>query len=369
MSVYELRSDDNQPISARLEIEDSDLVFHARGGRRGATNAHNSDYSDGLLILLKRMKAANLTIVGVWVDSSTVQSLPLEQRQILGAADRGLDPDQTRSLLSKRMIAVGQKPGAQGGNSTKRIRIKLERMPPREMLVKALNLEVAAKDARVLKRLPAEVLNKVTAENIWHAIENLVNGTAEHHFGESTDYDLLVDEGTRLPPKAVFGLAASEALGFEVLPEHFSAGPAQLCFRILRNSGYAIVPKSASKGIEPLSEEEKEWREGKKKAVVHLKRERAPGLSQAKKAQFLRQEGKLFCERCRMDPAEKYGQAAGDACIEVHHRRILVKDMKNEHRTRLEDLQCLCANCHRIVHRELKIEDAPISQSVNDVLT
>ena len=111
-------------------------------------------------------------------------------------------------------------------------------------------------------------------------------------------------------------------------------------------------------GIEQLLQQDQEWREGGKKAVVHFKRERAPGLSQAKKAQFKREEGKLFCERCKMDPIETYGEEVGEACIEVHHHKTHVRDMNHEHQTRLEDLQCLCANCHRIVHRELKISDS-----------
>ena len=52
--------------------------------------------------------------------------------------------------------------------------------------------------------------------------------------GNNADID---DDGDRLPPKAVFGLAATRALGFEVRPEHFSAGHSQSCFRILRRAG------------------------------------------------------------------------------------------------------------------------------------
>jgi 5-methylcytosine-specific restriction protein A len=50
-------------------------------------------------------------------------------------------------------------------------------------------------------------------------------------------------------------------------------------------------------------------------------------------------------------PSEGLGPF-GDACIEVHHHAVAVAKMDGKARTRLADLQCLCANCHRIVHRE-----------------
>ncbi len=41
-----------------------------------------------------------------------------------------------------------------------------------------------------------------------------------------------------MPPKAVFGVAATEALGFEVGPENFTAGDNMLCFRVMRQRLY-----------------------------------------------------------------------------------------------------------------------------------
>ena len=57
-----------------------------------------------------------------------------------------------------------------------------------------------------------------------------------------------------------------------------------------------------------------------------------------------------------MDPVEVYGGPHGVACIEVHHHSVQVENMAETHRTKLEDLKCLCANCHRVVHRLLKLE-------------
>lgn len=38
----------------------------------------------------------------------------------------------------------------------------------------------------------------------------------------------------------------------------------------------------------------------------------------------------------------------------MHHMAVLVSDMKPDHKTKLSDLTCLCANCHRTVQRELR---------------
>ncbi|TCS38377.1 hypothetical protein EDC30_102114 [Paucimonas lemoignei] len=212
------------------------------------------------------------------------------------------------------------------------------------------------KDNRSLERLPSEALDKVSAEHVWKAVQMLLEGYADHQFAASTDYDLVAEDGERLPPKAVFGVAAKLALGFEVLPKHFTAGVTSTCFRILKEAGYPIVPKNEPlpEIPPPFSTEDQEWTEGKPKLVTHLVKERARGLSQAKRSQFKREHGKLYCEKCGLDPVEIYGTPHAEACIEVHHHEVHVRDMVENHRTLLESLQCLCANCHRLVHKLLR---------------
>ncbi|QIB87965.1 hypothetical protein G3I75_20520 [Pseudomonas aeruginosa] len=165
----------------------------------------------------------------------------------------------------------------------------------------------------------------------------------------------MTEDGERLPPKAVFGLAATRALGFAIKPKHFTAGVGSPCFQILMDAGFPIVPlgeKVAAPEAHILLEDQL-WTEGNPKLATHLRRERATGLANAKKAKFREEHGELFCERCKLKPTEVYGEL-GDACIEVHHNATQVADMAAGHQTSLEDLQCLCANCHRVVHRLLK---------------
>ncbi len=209
-------------------------------------------------------------------------------------------------------------------------------------------------DQRHLHRLPSEVLCQATPEFIWAALLRFHDGSVSHPFGPSTDFDLLVD-GHRFPPKAVFGVALSMALdGRYIEPKHFSAGEGSVCFRLLREAGFNIVPKGQNDDDPPPSDlSDEEWREGDRKLVSHWRKERATGLAKAKKAQYRRIHGKLTCEDCGVDPVEKYGKDLGESCIEVHHRKTAVSEMAPGHITSLDDLQCLCANCHRIAHRRM----------------
>ncbi|WP_243350740.1 MULTISPECIES: HNH endonuclease [Gammaproteobacteria] len=209
------------------------------------------------------------------------------------------------------------------------------------------------------ERLPAELIKQATPDLIFASVAALLGGTP-HGFGESTDYDLITDEGMRLPPKAVFGHALSLALNREIFPKHFSAGEDSLCFRLLREAGYRIFPKGkmqpevAETDFDQNEPPPEVYPEGAQALRQHISRERKPAAVRAKKADFIRKHGRLFCERCHTDPVEIFGSEHGEACIEIHHARIQVGDMPVDHMTRLEDLQCLCANCHRFVHRLLR---------------
>lgn len=353
--IFQVTSNEGSLIDAHFAIESDTVVFHSRGGTKGK-GAINSEYALGLSVLLTRLEQASLGIEQVWVDSSRVQGIPISERTILTSEEGRAAADQILRVLSTRMKAVGRSPAeSSGGNSTRRIRMKVFG-GDEQVLSSVLGGVPADKDLRSLDRLPAEVLRRVTAEHIWRAAQDLIGGVDSPGFGESTDYDLIVDKHLRLPPKAVFSLAATRALGFQILPKYFTAGLNSVCFELLENAGFRIVSKGneAVEPVLPILQEDRVWAEGKPKLVAHLRRERAPGLSCAKKAEFKRVHGRLYCERCKMDPVEIYGAENGEACIEVHHRAVQVAQMGAEHLTSLEDLQCLCASCHRVIHGELK---------------
>ena len=103
---------------------------------------------------------------------------------------------------------------------------------------------------------------------------------------------------------------------------------------------------------DPLPMEEPEYvgREGRLRYRKHLSRERDRRLVVLRKQAAMRQHGKLACEVCDFDFAAAYGPR-GLGYVEAHHVNA-VREMEEETETRAEDLALLCANCHRIVHRQ-----------------
>lgn len=288
-----------------------------------------------------------------------------EEGSSTGFAFRELPLDLVSSLRfeggADRVAMDRRAPGQVERNAMREVR----RLSPASahVLERALGTAAIAPgvfgDRRSQERLPAELLKQATPDLIFASVVALLVG-ATHPFGESTDYDLITDEGLRLAPKAVFGLALSRALNREILPKHFSAGEDSVCFRLLREAGYRIVPKGEIQPAQAETDLNRDetppelYPEGAKVLKQHVERERAPAAARAKKADFIRKQGHLFCERCRADPVEIFASEHGAACIEVHHARVQVGHMPANHATRLEDLQCLCANCHRFVHRLLR---------------
>ena len=90
-----------------------------------------------------------------------------------------------------------------------------------------------------------------------------------------------------------------------------------------------------------------EWatREGAAKAVTHLARERSAKLVEQRKTHA---EKPLRCEVCAFDFEATYGRLGADF-IEAHHTNPL---SDGERTTKAEDLALVCANCHRMLHRE-----------------
>jgi len=92
--------------------------------------------------------------------------------------------------------------------------------------------------------------------------------------------------------------------------------------------------------------------EGKAKYVRHKTRERNPEIVKAKKREFIKHHGRLFCEACGFDFLTIYG-TRGNGFIECHHN-IPLHEEEHERVTKLSDLSLLCSNCHRMIHRKKK---------------
>lgn len=107
------------------------LIMESRSGSSGSGVARNPDYNRALAVLLGRLGKLNAVLVDALVDSRYTQDLGLPE------ADRRLipepvrlalepDPDALRRRLGTAQSKVAQAPDAtKGGNSTKRIRLRL----------------------------------------------------------------------------------------------------------------------------------------------------------------------------------------------------------------------------------------------------
>lgn len=249
-------------LDAKINVIGGSLVLNSRGGAMGKHDV-NADYSTALRLILNRLVETSTPIRGAWVDSASAQKLPLDEREILGAGDIGATPSEIFTRLTSRMRAVGRDASSKSshGNSNKRIRLYLgETLQPAELIqILGLTTMVVSEG-----RLPVSELRKVSAVHLWQAIEMLNSGYKDHEFDESDAYDVLLSDGTRLPPKAMFGVAATLALSFPVLPKHFSGGLNTPCFQILEEAGYVIVEKGASFQVaeDAGGAKDREWLEG-----------------------------------------------------------------------------------------------------------
>lgn len=94
-------------------------------------------------------------------------------------------------------------------------------------------------------------------------------------------------------------------------------------------------------------------KEGQTLYKYHKYKERNRTLVAKKKRHFLNKHKHLFCEICGFDFANAYGDL-GNGFIECHHI-LPLSEVTKEQNTKLEDLSLVCANCHRMLHRNMGV--------------
>lgn len=108
---------------------------------------------------------------------------------------------------------------------------------------------------------------------------------------------------------------------------------------------YKSTPNNAD-----MSEDDIGFPEGKKKARLHISRERNPKvIRDAKKLFEDTHNGRLFCEICKFEFSAIYGEL-GKGFIEGHHL-VPLSEIDKETITKVEDIAIVCSNCHRMLHR------------------
>ncbi|WP_079141833.1 HNH endonuclease [Streptomyces sp. LUP30] len=105
--------------------------------------------------------------------------------------------------------------------------------------------------------------------------------------------------------------------------------------------------------------------EGRLLARWALSRERNSKLRAQKIARVRQDGGPLRCEVCDFDFARTYGDL-GDGYIEVHH--VTPLHVSGNRETALDDLACVCANCHRMCHRTRPGESWRTPASLRELL-
>ncbi len=97
----------------------------------------------------------------------------------------------------------------------------------------------------------------------------------------------------------------------------------------------------------------RDYVEGRHRLVAHRRLEGVRNrqlVTDARRFFKKRHSGVVYCEICGVNFEEEYGTRGADF-IEVHHRVPIAK-IKKETRRRFRDLAMVCANCHRMLHRD-----------------
>lgn len=346
-------------LDARVEIGAGHIVLHSRSN--SGDHARNPDYRKALELIFERLDEEYIT-PEIFLDSAPARrsSASTEGRRLVDSDEIFKTPKDFASEVIKRSNAGSKSHGAW--------RRLLMRVPPvPDYALKSIV------DGTVLARRPgvisADRLRTVERRHVDAAIAEIRSESGRHtRFGNSTGWLLYPDDGgDPLAPKLVFGIALAEALKTHTTPDDFASG--DTIFEILRGLGFQVrqyddVPPRARNGAGrtgsptatiPPTDEELGWFEGNPRIAQHLVRERSGSMPSQFKASFRVKHGRLFCERCARDYLEVYdGPAIAEACFEVHHS-IPVSQMQKGHRTTIEQLQLLCANCHRAEHREMAL--------------
>ncbi|OSA95706.1 UNVERIFIED_ORG: hypothetical protein B2H93_04610 [Clostridium botulinum] len=122
--------------------------------------------------------------------------------------------------------------------------------------------------------------------------------------------------------------------------------------RVLKGNEYqeeSIINKPKIYFVEKNDENIEKLLEGKILEKYVKQKERNSKARKEKFKEAHNRYGKVFCEICGEDE---------ECVLDVHHEETQVKDMEENHVTELEDLNILCANCHRRVHaRKITVEE------------
>ena len=106
------------------------------------------------------------------------------------------------------------------------------------------------------------------------------------------------------------------------------------------------------------------FKEGQKKLVTHAKAERNQALIREAKRHFKGLHGRLFCQACGFEFLPRYGERGRDF-IEAHHSKP-ISTLSGLVTTTIIDLEMVCSNCHRMLHRRPWISVEELRHKLNE---
>lgn len=375
---YRIEGPGRRLINARIEVIGSSVILHSRGGATGNQPPRNQGYAEALIAICLRAQAEG-HLEQVLLDSGPAR-LHLEADRLLIGKDEieTLSAEELAKAIRTRMRRFGQARGVSGGNSTKKIRFDFNLRHSsviQSLLLRRIdrNSTGAHSTARRSESIGvSEATQPTLAPAALDGFSQTLVGMPDGEFSTAD----FVSEYRAAYPSEWRGIEEQHGVGGKGAGQHrtvFTYVARRLSSLAkqgdLHKLDYRPAPDwwgngvvqywsqttPAGSGTGERKTVDPEYREGSLRLKTHLRRERHWGLAKKKKADFVAKHGKLTCERCEMDPGELFGLPVGNAVIEVHHAGVAVAAMNENHRTKLSDLQCLCANCHRLVHAEMNL--------------
>lgn len=122
---------------------------------------------------------------------------------------------------------------------------------------------------------------------------------------------------------------------------------------IFKNLRAEVSRRSGLQPVHVVAAEDEDGHEGEVKMLLVRHRKREHRLRRKKiTAALTANNGRLVCEvpYCGFDFRLLYGEL-GAGFAEVHHRKPLSKAPARGQKIKLSELSVVCANCHRMVHR------------------
>jgi predicted RNA-binding protein with PUA-like domain len=195
-------------LVAEYSVEPDDghlaLIMESRSGSSGSRVARNPDYNRALTVLLARLGKLNAVLVDALVDSRYTQDLGLPEadRRLIHAPIRlALEPDleALRRHLGTEQSKVAQAPDAtKGGNSTKRIRLRLSVPGFQPEDASRLAHALALPDPQSTENMPGYWWEHEPGQNVWMEItrredigEDLKAPSAARGGVATASYDLV----------------------------------------------------------------------------------------------------------------------------------------------------------------------------------